>query len=118
MTLEKRQAPTDRFYPGREVQLVVVAVTIFNRVLEFVERRRFRVEELSIAVEKPVVDDTVQTAPLRLAGGPNGPLGPSTLPANPPRISRPFGSATAAGLDTLSHGEPPFVDRLAGNRAG
>lgn len=85
MTLEKRQAPTDRFYPGCEVELVVLAITVFDRMLEFVERRRFRIEELSIAVEKPVVDDTVQTAPLPLAGGPNGPPGPSTLTANLPQ---------------------------------
>lgn len=85
MTLEKRQAPTDRFFPGCEVELVVLAVTIFDRMLEFVERSGLCVEELSIAVEKPVVDDTVHTAPLPLVGGPNRPPGPSTLTAKSPR---------------------------------
>ena len=82
VTLEKRGTAADRFLPGREINLVVLAVAVFDRMFEFVERGGLGVQQLPIAVQKPVVDDTVQRHPFRSPVTPNGPPGPRTLPAN------------------------------------
>ena len=115
--LEERQPTADRFLPGGEIGLVMLAVTLFDRVLEFVERCGFRIEKFSIAVQKPVVDDTVQTVPLPLVGGPEWSTRFDDATREYAQGSRSFGSAAPAGLDAFSHGKSPFVECLAGDRA-
>jgi len=60
VAVEEAQTAGHRLLPRREVELVVLAITFFDRVLEFVECRVFRVEQLAVAAKEPVVDHSVR----------------------------------------------------------
>ena len=118
MTLEKRQPTADRFLPRREIKLVVLAVSVFDRVFEFVECCGLGVQQFSVAVQKPVVDDTVQRHPFRSPARPEWLTRSDDATRKGAPRSRAFRTSTSACLDAFRNGEAAFVEGLPGDRAG